>query len=440
MPAKPYGDGIEYEAIAFSLVESGEFRVDTSNVRWRQPYEQHPDVYAELLSRPTYNRLSTGRPPLVPAFIALIYLIVGRNQLGFAAVHIAFAVMIAVAQALSVAMVVWYGQRSSRSAAEIAPPMSCAVAVAAAVTLLLAGAHRTISDYATDFLTEPAALFLTQVFVLCGIETSRRSNAFYFSHADVEVRQPGAALAVRWLVPGIVAGLMILARSIFFVWLPGIALMVALAERRHRLRAVWAVAGLVCGAGCVCAPWWVRNCVVSKSFMPLGTQGAIALLGGYNDVARESGGEWQFAAELQLREEMSQRPAFRSASEEQREVMLARAAQQRVSRWIGKNWDELPAMFVRRVITHWNPYDAKTLGWRLLIVLGAIEVMRHGQGFRVWLLGLPVVSTLVVAGLYSVGGRFLVPCHGVLYVLAGLGGLFMARTALRLSHRRLVQA
>ncbi len=422
MPAKPYGDGIDYEAIAFSLVETGEFRIDTTSPRWRQPYERYPEVYAEVLSQQPRNQLCTGRPPLVPFFIANIYWLLGRNEVSFAAVRIAFAVMIAVAQGVSVALVVWYAHRLFRALHRLGFGEGWTVVAGGGLAFLLAGVHRTVSDYATDFLTEPVALLLTQVFVLSAVGATVRTGSAD-SAPVVSGGWPG-----QWLVVGVLFGLMILARSIFIVWLPGVVLLAALAQRPHRSQVAKAVAGIVGGVVFVCCPWWVRNCVVLESAMPLGTQGTIALMGGYSDAARDRGGEWQHTAELELREEMGRRPEFLAASGEQREVMLAREARRRVGEWVGEHWSDLPAMFARRVITHWNPYDAKTLGWRLLTAMGAIEVLRRGAGFRIWLIGIPAISTLVAAGLYSVGGRFLVPCYGVLYALAGLSVFLLVRT------------
>ncbi len=46
--------------------------------------------------------------------------------------------------------------------------------------------------------------------------------------------------------------------------------------------------------------------------------------------------------------------------------------------------------------------------------------MRSYPGLRWWMLGLPVLSTLVVMSLYETGGRFLVPLYAHLFMLGGL--------------------
>jgi hypothetical protein len=71
-------------------------------------------------------------------------------------------------------------------------------------------------------------------------------------------------------------------------------------------------------------------------------------------------------------------------------------------------------------MTHWNPYSGRSGLWKLLIAIGLIWAALRAPGGRVWLVGLPLLSTVSVMLLYETGGRFLVPLYGLLFTLAGL--------------------
>ncbi|GIW96851.1 MAG: hypothetical protein KatS3mg111_0184 [Pirellulaceae bacterium] len=90
-------------------------------------------------------------------------------------------------------------------------------------------------------------------------------------------------------------------------------------------------------------------------------------------------------------------------------------------------------MMWHRLVTHWNPYDGRHLVWKLLVLVGAGYVLRHERAARWWLVGMPTLSTLVAMALYTVGGRFLVPCYGALYTLGGLGAAASMLALLRLA-------
>ena len=168
--------------------------------------------------------------------------------------------------------------------------------------------------------------------------------------------------------------------------------------------------------------------------MPLGTQGPIALLGGYSTEALEARGDWQFAAESRLRELMAADEGFqRAANDTEREVLLAQAARRQVRGWILEHAEQLPGLVVQRVVTHWNPYRGSSLVWRLLILAGALVMawlFRTDQRVTCWLIGLPLLSTFLAAVLYTTGGRFLVPLYGLLFMLAGIGVAGLAELAL----------
>jgi hypothetical protein len=153
--------------------------------------------------------------------------------------------------------------------------------------------------------------------------------------------------------------------------------------------------------------------------MPLGTQGTVAMLGGYSDEAYRDMGNWSYEPELALRRDMKPR-LLELANDTEREIAVSQEASSVLLKWVAANTAKLPSLFVMRAVTHWNPYTGKSALWKILIVMGSIWVLQSYPRLQCWILGLPVISTLVVMGLYETGGRFLVPLYEHLFMLGGL--------------------
>lgn len=414
-PPKPIGDGLDYENLAFHLARGDGFRIDNQNPQWREIYTAQQERYAAHLNAEPRRLLATGRPPLFPTLIAAIYRVADRGPLAFGLVRLISASCLALAGALSAlqtsvligSLPKWSGNQLS----SIPDRESWAAALAVIATIGLAAFNNTLKDYATDFLTEPLALLMMQLLVTVLIVAG---GSF--------VERPRISTMAAAFMVGSLLGLLILTRSIFVAWLPGIWLLWLLNENaawQTRLLRATLVIGLAC---CCCAPWWIRNTWVLDAPLPLGTQGPITLLGAYSDSAAGAGGDWKFEPEQRLRQNLRNTPQFRQAIDDTaREVLVARAASQEVRRWIAKNPSRLPQMFASRLVTHWNPYSGRSLIWKMLILLGLayLAYTRHPKFW--WLLGLPILSSLVAMGLYTTGGRFLVPLYGLLFSLAGIG-------------------
>lgn len=425
LPPKPLGDGPEYENLAYHVWQGKGFRVNNQDPGWRTVYEASADEYSLQLNADPRDMLSTGRPPLLPAMIAGCYSIFGRGPLGFAAVRTVSALLLAVGGAMAVGLTAIYlaGLRTAQGK----PAMSkTAIAAGALTTLLLMASNRTLREYATDFLTEPVAFFLMQWWILLAA-----ALAYKASQRSTFTTAIGL---------GGVLGLMVMARSIFVVWLPGLWLLLLLGlpgslRKRTQVASLTLLMALT-----VCLPWWARNIIVLEQWMPLGTQGPITLLGGYSDEALAAAGEWQFAPEMQLREELKQDPQWLAAENDiQREIIVSQTARRRLRDWIQTHWQDLGAMFWGRLLTHWNPYSGRSLIWKLLALAGVVGVLSRvrpgipssgGDDPRfenmlwmisVLLIGLPILSSLVAMGLYTTGGRFLVPLYGVISTLSGIG-------------------
>ncbi|MEM8734495.1 MAG: hypothetical protein AAGG44_09755 [Planctomycetota bacterium] len=476
---KPVGDGPDYENIAFHLSGTGEYRFNNSNQGWRSAYEnanhlglpqteekgsedeatlQTEVPYQAQLNASRRDFLSTSRPPALPWAISLIYQLVGRNAMGFRTVRLVLAASLAVAGALSVwlaSTVLPYllpasqvGETVDRrsdlpiSEASVNWPVVFGAFIALALNLL----NATLRSYATDFLTEPFALLFLQLFITALVIAWS---------AQVRLKRGVEVLA------GISLALMILSRSIFVVWLPFLMVLLILAApnfrvSRTRFPALRSSVIVVGTALLLCCPWWVRNCIVLERFSPLGTQGTITLIGGYCDAAVSANGEWQAAPEQRLRERIRLRPGIQNAKNDtQRELLVAKEASQQLRGWIREHWSELPRLAVSRVITHWNPYSGKSLFWKTLIAVGALAFLwprkqpKHHSSdssglsrrhFALLLIGPPAISTVTTAMLYAAGGRFLVPCYGVLFSLSGVGAGWLLYQSMQLFKLRLNNA
>jgi len=407
---KPTSDGPVYENIAYHLSAGRGFWIDWQDPQWRAPYEGSAEraEYGVYLRATAQSMPATGRPPLLPATIAAIYQMVGRGPIAFALVRVFSALCLALGCALAVANA-WTVTSNIRLNGRRFSAWSVSLGCAAAV--FLAASNRTLLSYASDFLTEPLALLLTQVLVVALLSLVRE-QADPASPPPLP-RRRGAVISVA------LAG-MILARSLFVLWIPGTwVLLVVLLQTRHRIRdaTLMVLLAMLC-----LSPWWIRNCLVLERFMPLGTQGPITMLGGYCDEALAGGGDWHPAAEQRLRQAMQENHIFNALpSDVERELMIADESKRLVRGWIVAHWPELPRLFVARVITHWNPYFGKSLVWRLLILVGGVYLVAKRRPEAWVLVGLPVMNTVLVAALYTTGGRFLVPLYGILITLSAIG-------------------
>lgn len=405
---KPTSDGPIYENMAFHLSNGRGFWIDWQNPHWREPYEQsneREDFRAYLDAAPQAMPM-TGRPPLFPTLVAIIYKIVERGPTAFALVRILSALCLACGCAVAIANAFTVLSKCEVHGRQFS---AWSIGIGCATAILLAASNRTLLSYASDFLTEPLALLLTQLLIaaLLAITYSQTSSS----------TQSLAWWFLAW-IGAIVAG-MILVRSLFVLWLPGLWLLISLIRKSDRLRN----ATLVIAFAVLClSPWWVRNCVVLDRLMPLGTQGPITLLGGYCDEALANGGDWQHAPEQRLRQSMQDNEAFNALPNDiARELVIVDKSKQLVRAWIGSHIADLPKLFIARVITHWNPYTGKSLIWRLLILAGAIYLVAKRRPEAWVFVGLPVMNTILVASLYTTGGRFLVPLYGILFTLSAIG-------------------
>ncbi len=424
-PPKPVGDGLDYENIGFHLAIGEGYAIDNQNPTWRAVYEAEPERYAQHLEAPPRNLWATGRPPTLPTLVAAIYSCLGRGPAAFATIRLVLACSLAVSGAISA---YWTARMVNSCAWRSATRRSdLAAQVAVLCTIGLAALNNTLKTYATDFLTEPIALLLTQLFVCLILSAS--------------LNEQRLALGWRLAGMGVCIGMLILTRSIFIVWLPGLWFVCFMALRSNpqdsdaehthamsrSLRSGVPALGVVALGLLCCAPWWTRNVQVLDAWMPLGTQGPVTLLGGYSAESLAGGGDWQPQPEQRLRAKLRQSAPATATREQQtvHEVEIARAARQQLRLWLADNWRQLPTLLLARLTTHWNPYSGKSLAWKVLILLGLIALFVWRHPARWLCVALPLTSTVVAMALYTTGGRFLVPLYGLLFTLSGCGTFFV---------------
>lgn len=417
LPPKPIGDGPDYEAIGYGLSQGYGWSTSFSDPQWRSAYEG-PAIadaaldYSVQLARVGPVVADTNRPPLLPLCIAAVYQCLPRGPMAFAAVRLGLAGCLSLGCAIAVAWSVALARSATQNLPRLAIP---AVGIA---MIAIVYSERNVRNYTTDFLTEPLALLLTQLFLAV---------------AWVGVHKKSWSWAVG--AGALFAG-MVFCRGVFVLWIPLVLVWLGylvsvtnvaqgtVPRVPNRLSAGgWL---LVCGLAfaLIASAWWVRNCYVLGALQPLGTKGAITLLGGYCDEALEANGEWQFAPEKALRQRLESSIELRHATPEdliRLELAMGEMAAVQVKKWASENWQRLPSLIVQRVITEWNPYNGKALVLKLLALVGALWLLRVNRIVLIWLAGPLAINTFFVGATYSVGGRFLVPTYGPLYILAAFG-------------------
>jgi 4-amino-4-deoxy-L-arabinose transferase-like glycosyltransferase len=399
-PPLSHGDGPDYESIAYSIAQGDGFQFAWQSESWQKPYREDSEFasYSQI-GRVDWPGPTTSRPPLYPALIAMVYQVIPRGPVSFAAVRsisilcTALSGSLAVILAFDIARVVLVARWLS--------------IVAALSTMVLALLDRTIRSYSVDFLTEPLAMLWCTVLLWSGLrwQSGYRQN-FWFLCIVISLTT------------------LILTRSMMVFWLPGMALIVGVTADRSRVR--WGVFLLLCVVVCL-FPWWVRNCIVTQRLMPLGGQGAASLSGGYCDESLADRGNWHSSVEDELQRQIDTIPDSQGWTQAQREVALADLAMERTKGWILDHQYDIPKLMTLRVATHWGPFHGTSLLWRLGIVAGWLALILLRSREVIWILGLPIISTATVAILYETGGRFLVPLYGILYMTAGLGVAFVVR-------------
>ncbi len=436
LPPKPYSDGPDYEAIGWGIYSGLGLATHLGNHEWQSAYLQsHPILYHDWSAKTGPIVPRTDRPPFLSVVIAGIYGLFGVNETAYIAVRIFLAACLSAAGAIAILLshrcTEWMLQHRTFTA--LSPSIKQTLPVFSALAcFVLALFDSNVRRYMEDFLTELPALALTQLFIAVSLLALRRPQSR------------------GWLVvSGLVFGLMIYDRSLFVAWLPGLfvlwvilvrtesrTLQVSSKRWRRLLDRVSRAAIPILVAIVVVAPWSIRNCLILQQFMPLGTKGPITMMGGYCDAAYQQQGNWSNEPERYWRKILEQSFGDQLASSTEAnlllELELVSIAKREVRQWIGTNLAKLPTLVMKRLYSHFNPYNGLSGLVKLVAIIGVLLSLKYLPRESIFMLGLVMINASCVAAMYSVGGRFFVPLYGVMYLFCAQGCTCAAALVLRL--------
>jgi hypothetical protein len=369
------GDGHDYDAIAFNIWQGRGFGYDWSHEAWRQPYVGIPR-YGPLLTRKSEFYPTTYRPPAMPYLLAGVYAVTGRNFAAWRIVNCSIT-----AAAVTMAAIV--------SAQFAGIP-------AAVLTTAFALQSRDLTRYSGMFMTEALATFFV---ALLGFSWVRNAQRGWTVH--------------RAVVSGIVLAGLIAARTMFVLWVP-VVLFLPGTDLSFGSRFAWRTKAICLAVAIiVISPWWIRNMVVTKAFMPLGTQGAINLPMGFGPRAIRSQGIWASNPDDGWPE-----IAARKLDVVTSEVLLAQYRSRLTVNWMLVHPIEVLRLMRQHV---WQEFRARRRDtvWRWTFPAAALALLVLRRYPGVWAVALMIVATILsIAMTYSAGGRFLVPVEPLVFALA----------------------
>jgi len=394
----PGGDERDYEALAYNLWKGRGFGYFWSDPEWRAPYLSVPAAAGAVRDLESNYYPTTYRPPAFPALWALTYHVAGRD---FGTIRFVNAALMAGAVTLAAAIALEFS--------------GLAAAFVAAVVLIQIP---DISVFARERLTEALATLLVALLAWMWVRSS--------------TREPSVRTAV---LSGAVLGLMILARSIFVIWLPAAMLMPAKPSLPGSTRR-W-VARACCVGACllVVGPWWTRNIILTGAFLPTGTQGPINLTAGFSQRALDNEGRWRSNSGDGAKEIED---AGVDPYSVEYEVRLARHRSALAREWMWNHPREVVQLMGLHVWQEFRTRRART-DWTLLLpafVVALLYFHRH-PGVRSMLV-LFAATLLSIALTWGVTGRFVVPLQPLAAAMASAMAVSIVMDLARLVRQRSV--
>jgi 4-amino-4-deoxy-L-arabinose transferase-like glycosyltransferase len=371
------GDGHDYDVIALNLARGLGFGHYWSDPEWRAPYESRNQDgrYNLVLARTGSFHKTAYRPPLLPALLALLYKLAGRNFALWRAVNCLIV-------GLATGFIFIIGHRLGGWAGGF-------------LAVLLSLLDPVPKLYAGMFLTEGLAMLFISALAWSMLNLFLRANP------------------TRYVLTGVLLALAVLTRSIFALWIPivfALALWIEIRLSGHRGRRSLL---MLCTALLVLMPWFVRNCIALDAFMPLGTQGGINLPSGYSDGAVSTDGHWSGSVKKRI---------LGGFDGHYMDILLerdqARLGLKKATEWILNNPYLTAKLFYLKIRALWWS-SSKYQIFLLMLVLSSLLILWRREEAIV-LYGLLVANTLAVGLTWSVGGRFLIPVYPILYSLAAI--------------------
>jgi hypothetical protein len=382
------GDGQDYDAIAYNLWKGRGFGYYWSDPAWRLPYEGNPK-YRGILTRQSDFYPTTYRPPAMPYLLSAVYALTDRN---FAAWRIVSCGIMAGAVTVTAAI-----------AAQIAGLPAALIAAAIALQ------SRELSRYSAMFMTESLAIFFVALLTWTWIRGSQKGWT---------ARSAAAS--------GLVMGGLLAARTIFVLWTP-LVLLLPGRDRSFDSRFAWRTKAICLAVAIVAiSPWWIRNIVVTKAFMPLGTQGAINLPMAFGPRALRAEGMWASNPGDGWAEISAKKLDVVTS-----EVMLARYRSNLALNWMRENPSQVLHLMRLHVWQELRPRRPGLLSKWLLPAAG-IAALFFWKSPAAWVILLVVCANILsIAATYAEGGRFMVPVQPP---MIGLVAGMLAAAAIR-AHR-----
>ena len=381
----PFGDTQEYDSIALNVIRGRGYGIDYSDPEFRRPYEKHNDEgdYEELLSSKTGYQPSTYRPPVLPVALAITYSIFGRNFLAWRIIES----LITAAGIAIVCSVAWraFGPR-----------------VALLTAAIVFVSHSFIRYVANEgLMTEPLAMVIAAVLLW---SLSRLS----------ETRAPRYAAFA-----GVAFALLSLTRSFFVLWMPFLLAFIWWIARSRRALLLC----LVVAVG-IPAPWWIRNCLVTRSFMPLGAPIRGAAHAAYSDLAVLHRGVWW--RPLRTQAETTYVHDLGYACKGCDDVQLAQYQKRGSRAWLSTHAAMVPKlMYWKLANTILFADEAGFIAPIFCLALAApFVVWRRRQAVNTTVaftcIGYVALTLAVISITWSMGWRFMVPVEPELAMLVAL--------------------
>ncbi len=390
-PPSTTGDEISYDRIGWNLAHGAGFSEGGDDPEFFRPYDQVGAYSPEHVARRHFSQAEpvAYRPPMFPLALAGLNVVCGRQ---FWAVRI----LNVLATAGTCAVLVWYLTKAHGRAAALTA--FCMFLVIDTRTRLFGRA----------ILTEATATFFMTIATMLLIQLS-----------DI-VRLRTVMLL------GIVAGVMVLDRTIFALWLPGMALIVYALSRctssdgaasgaLRCMRGGFPVAAVfLVVTGIVVLPWAVRNISVLGAMMPLGTQGMTQLPAGFSDHAVEMEGVWDPEPAAQLVRMIDAGATTRL----ERDVDRAHLGKTTALSWIRQNPQASLWLAGMKV---WQEYRPRAFTeWFISVSALAGLLLSVGRRDTRIFLALHTVNCFSIGCTWSVEGRFVVPLMFSIHVLAAV--------------------
>ena len=397
-------DGVYFEALATNLSLgrgfSGEFDQDVTEEY--RPFAGNSAAdfildggYADELEDRGLNEVTTFRPPVYPWLLSLLYKIFGRDFSIFKIANLTF---------MSIGCFFVFRRLD-----------------------LIAGVPAVLCGFVLLAIDQ----FVFQCITLCLSE----ALAFLFVVLLFELLLSEQPRMRQTILIALLVATAALTRSVFFLWIPTLAVGAAILVRdRGRSDRVLLAISLVALPLIFSSPWMLRNVRVLQAPMPLGSQGGIVLATIYNDRGLENWGNWTVEEHLRFFDSYQGSEQGRV-----RERELSIWGRDQALRWISENPATVPLLATKRILSLW--WIHATMGQKLLIFLAFVGCwwFRKERAIAVVLI-FALAHTAAIAATTSIdNGRYLFTLHPLLLIGAALALTRLLESATAARTRRQTQ-